>query len=75
MRQARPYFKKSHRAWYANIDPRKNPVWPASREGGEAKPYEKYHQLMAGRQPVGIDCLAVDLLERFLDTKQALYPG
>jgi hypothetical protein len=63
MRQPKPCFKYSHRAWYANIGPSKRPVRLASEEEGEAKAYEKYHSLMAGRQPMGMDCRVTDLLE------------
>ena len=67
MRQPKPYFKKSHRAWYANIGSNGRPVRLASEEEGEAKAWERYYQIMADRQPVKPDGLVVDLLERFLD--------
>ena len=58
MRQPKPYFKKSHKGWYANIGPGKSPVRLASEEEGETLAWEKYHSHMANRQPVNGDCLA-----------------
>lgn len=72
MRQPKPYYKKSHHAWFANIGPNKGPVRLASEADGEAKAYEKYHELMANRQPITSDWRVTDLLEKFLDTK---HPG
>ena len=55
VRQPKPYFKKSHNAWYANIGPNGRPVRLASKTEGEDKAYEEYHAKMAGRQPVDSD--------------------
>jgi integrase len=67
MRQPKPYFKASHKAWYANIGSNKRPKRLASEAEGEAKAYERYYQIMADRQPVDSDTLVVELLDRFLD--------
>jgi integrase len=67
MRQPKPYFKKSHKAWFANIGPNGRPVRLASQAEGEEKANERYYAKMAGRQPVDSDAPVVDLLERFLD--------
>ena len=70
MRQPKPYFKQSHKGWYANIGPDKRPVRLASEEEGETLAWEKYHSHMANRQPVNGDCLVAALLDRYLDRKQ-----
>jgi integrase len=67
MRQPKPYFKKSHNAWYANIGPGKRPVRLAKGRENEAIAWEEYHKLMAGRQPASPNCTVVDLAQRFLD--------
>ena len=66
MRQPKPYFKKTHHAWYANIGPNKRPLRLASEEEGEKVAWEKYHARMADRQPVTADCRVADLLDRYL---------
>jgi hypothetical protein len=51
MRLLKPYFKKSHKAWYVNIGPpHGRPVRLASEAEGEKAAWEKYHALMASRQ-------------------------
>ena len=65
MRRPQPYFKKSHHAWYYNVNGR--PVRLATEEEGEKAAWDKYHKLMAGRQPVADDDPVVTLLDRFLD--------
>ena len=67
MQAPKPYFKKPHRAWYANIGPNGRPVWLASEGDGEKAAWRKYHALMAERQPINSDGRVLDLLERFLD--------
>jgi len=67
MRQPKPYFKATHHAWYANIGPGKRPVRLADEDEGEAAAWQKYHALMAGRQPLNGDCRVVDILERVND--------
>jgi integrase len=66
MRQPKPYFKKSHDAWYANIGPGKRPVKLAEGKANEEAAWDKYHAQMAGRQPVAADCTVQDLAARFL---------
>jgi len=67
MRQPKPYYKESHKAWYANIGPGKRPVRLAPEEEGEKVAWDKYHALMAGRQPMSADCRAVEILDRYLE--------
>ncbi|MGA2066821.1 MAG: hypothetical protein ABSG86_17725, partial [Thermoguttaceae bacterium] len=69
MRQPKPYFKKTHHAWFANIGPGKRPVRLAEQEEGETKAYEKYHSIMSGRQPMNAG-RAADLMDQFLEAKQ-----
>jgi hypothetical protein len=66
----KPYYKKSHRAWYPDIGPGKRPVRLASEEEGEEKAYEKYYAKMAGRQPVDHTTLVADLLDILTVLKQ-----
>lgn len=72
MRQPKPYYKKSHDAWYANIGPNKRPV---KLEGDEKAAWDQYHTLMAGRQPVSADCRVADLVTRFLAHHEKSSPG
>jgi integrase/recombinase XerC len=65
MRQPQPYYKQSHRAWYANIGPNKNSVRLASEEDGEQAAWDKYHDLMAGRQPLTDNSTVGSVLDRF----------
>jgi integrase len=67
MRRPKPYYKKSHKAWYANIGPGGRQVRLASKEEGEQAAQDKYHALMANRQPAGPDSPVADLLDRYLD--------
>ncbi len=61
MRQPKPYYWQSRKGWYVNLDGRKLPLGP-----DEKPAWDKYHALMAGRQPLGKDGRVVDLLDRFL---------
>jgi integrase len=74
MRQPKPYHKHigkgknaKGRGWYANIGPNGRPVKLATEEEGETVAWDKYHSLMAGRQPVKADCRVVNLFARFLE--------
>ena len=67
MRQPKPYFKKQRNAWYANIGPNHRPVKLAEGKGSEKAAWDKYHILMAGRQPLGDDPLIKPLVQQFLD--------
>ena len=69
MRRPKPYFKKSHRAWYVNLNGR--PKRLASEEEGEEAAYREYDALMAGRQPIKDDTPVVAVLDRFLDYHKA----
>ncbi|MGD0652742.1 MAG: tyrosine-type recombinase/integrase [Thermoguttaceae bacterium] len=65
MRRPEPYFKKSHHAWYVNLNGR--PKRLATEDQGEKAAWDHYDKIMAGRQPVKHDGPVVDLLDRFLD--------
>ena len=67
MRQPKPYYKKTHNAWYANIGPDKRPVRLASREEGEQVAWDKYHEKIAGRQATRPDTPVVSLLDTCLE--------
>lgn len=57
----KPYFKKSHQAWYVNIDGR--PVkLGRDKEAAEVE----YHRLMADRTPVTSRTTVKELLDQFL---------
>ena len=51
MRRPKPYYKKSHRAWYVNLNGKT--TRPASEE---AAAYAKYDKLMANGQPLCHKC-------------------
>ena len=69
MRRPKPYYKKSHHAWYVNIHGR--PIRLASEAEGEEAAYTQYDKLMAGSQPIAHDTPVVDLLDRFLEHHQS----
>lgn len=61
MRQPKPYFKKSHRAWYVNIDGR-----PVRLGPDETEAWVEYHKVMAGRLPVTERTPTARVLDQFL---------
>ncbi len=61
MRQPKPYWKKSHSAWYVNINGKSIRL---AVEKEEAK--ERYHQLMAGQRDIGPDPMFLELCAEFL---------
>jgi len=63
-RRPQPYYKKSHHAWYVNLNGR--PKRLASEIEGEEVAYKQYDKLMVGRQPVANDDPVVGLLDRAL---------
>jgi integrase len=67
MKQPKPYYKRTHHAWYANIGPNKRPVKLATEEEGEQAAWDKYHAQMANRQPIKGDTTVAELLDRYLD--------
>ena len=64
MRRPEPYFKKSHHAWYVNLNGKTTRL--ASEEEGEEAAYTQYDKLMAGRQPIKDGSPVAGLFERFL---------
>jgi len=62
MRQPQPYWKATHRCWYAKIDGRHYRLDPNEKEA-----WEKYHQLMAGRAALSADSKVAELVNRYLD--------
>jgi hypothetical protein len=65
MRRPKPYYKKSHRAWYVNLNGR--PKRLASEEEGEKAAWDKYDTLMAGRQPAGSNLRVGEVVQWYLD--------
>jgi integrase len=63
-RQPKPHFKKSHKAWYVNLNGKQ--VRLASEEEGKERAMEVYYQVMAGRLPPQQDQCAATILYRFL---------
>ncbi len=84
MRTPKPFYWKSHRAWYVNIAGRKTRLTPrgvnCAKTDKEAQrvALQEYHRIMAGRQPMKADCRVVDLIDAFLAHKKEdpeLKPG
>lgn len=71
MRQPKPYWKKSHQCWYANLNGR------TVRLGkDEAEAMQKYHELMAAGQAIRLDTTVQALIGLFLEwTKQNRLEG
>ena len=67
-RQPRPHFKKSHKAWYLNLNGRQ--IRLASEEEGKEKAMDVYYQVMAGRLPPQQDQYAATILYRFLQSHE-----
>jgi len=65
MRRPQPYFKKSHHAWYVNLNGKTTRL--ASEAEGEEAAYIQYDKLMAGRQPIAEGGPVEGLFERFLE--------
>jgi len=63
-RQPKPHFKKSHKAWYLNLNGKQ--IRLASEEEGKERAMEVYYQVMAGRLPPQQDQSAATVLYRFL---------
>ena len=49
MRRPKPYCKKTHKAWYLNLNGKN--IRLASEAGGEKVAYQEYDKRMARRQP------------------------
>ena len=65
MRRPKPYLKKSHHAWYVNLNGR--PQRLATETEGETEAYKQYDLLMAGRQPARRDYAIAELFDLFLE--------
>lgn len=61
MRIPKPFFRKQTRTWYAQLGKKQHNLGP-----DEEAAKEKYHVLMAGRQPVTDVTTVVDILYQFL---------
>ena len=61
MRQAQPYFKKSHQAWYVNLQGKPHRLGTEKEQA-----WKEYHRLMAAEAPVTSSTTAAAILERFL---------
>lgn len=63
MRQAKPWFRKSTKTWYVQLDGRQVPLGKDKEEA-----HRKYHQLMSGRHTSGHTIHRVDeLFDEFLE--------
>ena len=62
MRRSKPYFKTSHRCWYAKIDGRHYRLDP-----DKEKAWAKFYQLMAGREALTGDSKVAQLVNQYLD--------
>lgn len=62
MREAKPWFRKSTRSWYVQLDGRQVPL---GKDKQEAK--QKYHQLMDGRRNGHTVNRVDELLDDFLE--------
>lgn len=62
MRTPKPYFKKSHKAWYVNLNGK--PVRLAEDEGAA---FRQYYILMAGAEEIKPSEPALAVITRFLD--------
>jgi integrase len=59
----KPFFKKSHRCWYVEIDRKQHNLGPDQDQA-----FERYHELMRHRPREQADCsLAVGVLDAFLE--------
>ena len=65
MRRPKPYYKKSHHAWYVNLNGQT--IRLATEAEGETVAYEKYDARMAGKQPMTDGSAVCALLDRFLE--------
>ncbi len=72
-RQTKPYFKKSHRAFYVNLNGK--PIRLASEAEGHEKAMEAYFRVMAGRLPPSDDLTVAVLMHRFIASHEHSPPG
>jgi len=63
-RQPKPFYKKSHKAWYVNLNGKQ--IRLASEEDGKERAMDVYYRVMAGRLPPRQDQTAAVILHRFL---------
>lgn len=61
MRQPKPYYKRSHAAWYVNFAGK-----PVRLADNEKEAWEEYHRLMAGEAPVTSKTTVEALIDQFL---------
>jgi len=62
MRQPKPFYKKSHKQWYVEINRRQIALGPDKEPA-----WARYHEIMASRAPIGQDAKAVEILNAYLD--------
>ena len=72
-RQTKPYFKKSHRAFYVNLNGK--PIRLASEAEGHEKAMEAYFRVMAGCLPPSDDLTVAVLMHRFIASHEHSPPG
>ena len=68
-RRPKPHFKKSHKAWYLNLNGKQTRL--ASEEEGKGRAMEVFYQIMAGRLPPRQDQSAAVVLHRFLQSHES----
>src|SRR5436853_2946659 len=61
MREPKPFFRNQTRSWYVQIGKKQHNLGP-----DEQVAKQKYHALMAGRQPVTDDTTVYSVLFQFL---------
>ena len=69
MRMPEPFFKKSHKCWYVEIDGKQKRL-----DSDEDKAWKLYHKMMAGQRVVGEDNQVLNVMEQFLDWSEHHWP-
>lgn len=62
MRRSKPFYKKSHKAWYVQLNGRQVRLGTDKEEA-----FIEYHRLMAGELPVTSKTTVVEIITQFLD--------
>jgi integrase/recombinase XerC len=66
MKQPQPYYRKQTKSWYVSIDRKQIPLGKGPPTTPPAEVWEKYHALMADRQPVTTETPVPEMIGRFL---------
>jgi integrase len=65
LRQPKPFFRQQTQSWYVQIDKKQHNLGP-----DKEKAKQKYHELMAGRQPAETTTTVASIIGRFLAWSQ-----